>query len=78
MKLNKIAILSPGEMGHAVGRCLLAGRFDVASWLAGRSQRTQALAAAAGILNIPDLDELVLTSDLILAFLVPDHAAMLA
>ena len=78
MKLNKIAILSPGEMGHAVGPCLLAGRFDVASCLAGRSQRTQALAAAAGIRNIPDLDELVRTSDLILAILVPDQAAMLA
>lgn len=78
MNFNKIAILSPGEMGHAVGRCLLAGSFDVASCMTGRSKRTQGLAAAAGIRNVPDLEELVRRSDLILAILVPDQAIMLA
>ena len=78
MKVNRIAILSPGEMGHSVGRCLLAGGFDVTTCLTGRSERTRALTAAAGIRDVPDLDELVQTSDLILAILVPDQAVPLA
>ena len=78
MKTHRIAILSPGEMGHSVGRCLIAGGFDVATCLAGRSERTRTLTSAAGIRNVPDLDELVRESDLILAILVPDQAHALA
>ncbi len=78
MRVRRIAILSPGEMGHAVGRCLLAGGFDVATCLTGRSERTRALTAAAGIRDVPDLDALVRDADLILAILVPDQAVALA
>ena len=78
MKVNRIAILSPGEMGHSVGRCLLGGGFDVATCLTGRSERTRTLTAAAGIRDVPDLDELVRDTDLILAILVPDQAVSLA
>ena len=78
MQVQRIAILSPGEMGHSVGRCLLAGGFDVATCLTGRSERTRTLTAAAGIRDEPDLDELVRNTDLILAILVPDQARALA
>ncbi len=78
MKVNKIAILSPGEMGHSVGRCLLAGGFDVATCLTGRSDRTRELTETAGIRDVPDLDDLVRDSDLILAILVPDQVRSLA
>ena len=78
MQMYRIAILSPGEMGHSVGRCLIAGGFDVATCLTGRSERTRMLTAAAGIRDVPDLDELVRESDLILAILVPDQAHALA
>ncbi len=78
MQVQRIAILSPGEMGHSVGRCLLAGGFDVATCLKGRSERTRTLTAAAGIRDEPDLDELVRNTDLILAILVPDKARALA
>lgn len=78
MRVNRIAILSPGEMGHTVGRCLMEGGFDVATCLTGRSERTRALTAAAGIRDEPELDELVRASDLILAILVPDQALALA
>lgn len=78
MKVNRIAILSPGEMGHSVGRCLLEGGFDVATCLTGRSARTRSLSEVAGIRDVPDLDELVRDSDLILAILVPDQAVSLA
>ncbi len=78
MKVNRIAILSPGEMGHSVGRCLIAGGFDVATCLTGRSERTRSLTMAAGIRDVPDLDELVRDSELILAILVPDQTRSLA
>ncbi|MDD9949424.1 MAG: DUF1932 domain-containing protein [candidate division Zixibacteria bacterium] len=78
MQVQRIAILSPGEMGHSVGRCLLAGGFDVATCLTGRSERTRTLTAAAGMRDEPDLDELVRNTDLILAILVPDRARALA
>ena len=78
MQVERIAILSPGEMGHAVGRCLIAGGFDVATCLTGRSERTRTLTAAGGIRDVPDLDELVREADLILAILVPDQALALA
>lgn len=78
MQVRRIAILSPGEMGHSVGRCLLAGGFDVATCLTGRSERTRTLTAAAGIRDEPDLDELVRDTDLILAILVPDQALAFA
>ncbi len=78
MRVNRIAILSPGEMGHTVGRCLMEGGFDVATCLTGRSQRTRTLTAAAGIRDEPELDELLRASDLILAILVPDQALALA
>ncbi len=78
MKVNRIAILSPGEMGHSVGRCLIAGGYDVATCLTGRSERTRSLTTAAGIRDVPGLDELVRESDLILAILVPDQTRSLA
>ena len=78
MQVLRIAILSPGEMGHSVGRCLLDGGFDVATCLTGRSERTRTLTEAAGIRDVPDLDELVRETDLILAILVPDQALALA
>ncbi len=78
MKVDRIAILSPGEMGHSVGRCLLKGGFDVTTCLTGRSARTRALSEAAGIRDVPEPDELVRTADLILAILVPDQAVSLA
>ncbi len=78
MQVRRIAILSPGEMGHSVGRCLLDGGFDVATCLTGRSERTRTLTAAAGIRDVPDLVKLVRETDLILAILVPDQALALA
>ena len=48
MGLETIAILSPGDMGHGVGKALAEHGYDVITCLAGRSQRTRGLAAAGG------------------------------
>ena len=38
--MNTVAILSPGDMGHAVGQLLKEHELGVLTCLAGRSRRT--------------------------------------
>ncbi len=74
MTVAAIGLLSPGDMGHAVGRELREHGLDVLTCLEGRSDRTRALAAAAGLRDVPSLDDLVVASDLVLSILVPAEA----
>ena len=74
MGLETIAILSPGDMGHGVGKVLAAGGYDVITCLAGRSQRTRDLAAAVGFRDVPSLEDMALQADLIMSILVPAEA----
>ena len=74
MGVQTIAILSPGDMGHAIGRMLRWSGLDTITYLAGRSQRTHDLAAQAGIRDVPTLEQLVVEADLILSILVPAEA----
>ena len=73
-----IAILSPGDMGHAVGRELTAAGHRVVTCLAGRSGRTRGLSERAGIADVPRLKDLVEQADLVLSILVPSEAEALA
>ncbi|MDD9994873.1 MAG: DUF1932 domain-containing protein [Dehalococcoidia bacterium] len=73
-----IAILSPGDMGHAVGRELGAAGYRVVTCLAGRSERTRGLSAAAGIADVSRLQDLVEQADLVMSILVPSEAEALA
>ncbi len=70
MELNTVAILSPGDMGHAVGQRLRENEVDVITCLAGRSDRTRALADKAGIRDVATMEELVTQSDLIMSMTV--------
>ncbi len=74
MTAQALAILSPGDMGHAVGRVLKEHGLDVATCLAGRSARTRALADKAGLRDVPDLATLVTESGLILSIVPPASA----
>lgn len=78
MTLNKVAILSPGAMGHAVGRVLAEHGVDIMTCLAGRSERTRRLASAAGFIEMPTLEDLVCEADLVLSILVPVDAEAIA
>jgi DNA-binding LacI/PurR family transcriptional regulator len=51
MEIRTVGILMPGEMGHALGQILHAGRIRVITCLQGRSARTVALATSAGIVD---------------------------
>ena len=70
MDISTVAILSPGDMGHAVGQRLRENELDVITCLAGRSDRTRTLADKAGIRNVPTMEELVEQSDLIMSMTV--------
>ena len=59
MSIAAVGLLSPGDMGHAVGRALREHGLDVLTCLDGRSDRTRALAAAADLRDVPTLDDLV-------------------
>jgi L-threonate 2-dehydrogenase len=71
--------MSPGDMGHAIGATLRhGGGLRVITCLAGRSPRTRALAAAAGIEDTGSDDALVREADVLLSVLVPAEALALA
>jgi len=69
-----VGLLSPGDMGGATGRVLQAGGARVLTCLAGRSERTRGLAAAAGFSDVPTPDDLVREADIVLCILVPSEA----
>jgi len=78
MDLKTIAILMPGDMGHAVGRALRAHGHDVICALDGRGAHTCDLAAQAGLRDVGSLRAIVEQSDLILSILPPAAALGLA
>ena len=78
MTVKKIAILSPGDMGHAVGQALSEHGFELLTCLAGRSDRTGALARDAGFRVSETLNDLVVEADLLLSILVPANAESVA
>jgi len=78
MPIETIAIMMPGDMGHSVGAALRAKGLRVVTCLDGRSERTRALAAKAGIEDLGDDAALVATADVLLSILVPAEAETLA
>ena len=77
MSINTVAILSPGDMGHAVGRVLGEHELRVVTCLTGRSARTRALSEQAGIEDVPDFNEMVRQSDIIMSMTVSEAVPQL-
>jgi 3-hydroxyisobutyrate dehydrogenase-like beta-hydroxyacid dehydrogenase len=78
MTFQTIAVLSPGNMGGAVGGQLAKSGYRVISCLGDRSQFTRDKAAAAGIEGVADLEALVREADLLLSILDPGKAEHVA
>ena len=78
MPVKTVAILSPGDMGHAVGRALGETGLYVITCLQGRSERTRKLARRGNIRDVTNLEEMVTQADLILSILVPEEAVGVA
>lgn len=74
MQYPTIAVVSPGDMGHAVGRALRAGGHRVVTSLSGRSQRSRAFAAEAGLEDAGDLTGVMAEADLVLSIMPPASA----
>ena len=73
MNIQTVGILSPGDMGHAIGAVLHQHGVHVISNVHDRSPRTQALAQAAGISAVPDDETLVREADILLSILSPAY-----
>ncbi len=74
MTIATIAILSPGDMGHNVGRVLGEHGFAVITSLAGRGARSRALAKRGNMRDAGSLDAVVREADLILSIMPPAAA----
>src|SRR3712207_5169584 len=78
MSGRAVGILSPGDMGAAIGAMLREGGREVFTCLEGRSELTRLRAREAGFRDLPSLDALVTEVDLLLSVLVPSGALPLA
>ncbi len=78
MPVETVGILSPGDMGSAVGAALKSNGLNVITALDGRSERTRELAEAGGIENVGTVTDVVAQADLILSILVPSQSEALA
>ena len=76
--IETVAILSPGDMGNAVGKMLIDHGLQVIAALDERSARTRQLAAQAGIEDVGTIDRLVQSAQIILSILVPAQAVVTA
>jgi 3-hydroxyisobutyrate dehydrogenase-like beta-hydroxyacid dehydrogenase len=78
MKAKNVGIMSPGDMGSAIGKVLSDAGLNVITCLEGRGKLTQLRAQEAGMHDVASLDRLVSESDLILSVLVPSQALAMA
>jgi 3-hydroxyisobutyrate dehydrogenase-like beta-hydroxyacid dehydrogenase len=74
MKLKKIGVTSPGDMGQGIAMRLRACGFDVYTALEGRSARTAELAREAGLTDCGSVEKLVATCDAVFSVLNPGAA----
>ena len=72
MSIESVAIISPGDMGHAIGQLLRGNELRVLTCLADRSNRTRELSQQAGITDVPNLKELVEQSDVLMSVTVSE------
>jgi len=78
MTTDTVAVLMPGDMGHAVGKALADAGYDVVTCLSGRSERTRVLADAGGLRDLDSLDAVATEAFLVLSILPPASAMGLA
>src|SRR3974390_658715 len=66
LKIEKVGLMSPGDMGQAVAIQIKARGLNVYTALEHRSERTRALARAAGITDVGTVARLVAECDVVL------------
>jgi 3-hydroxyisobutyrate dehydrogenase-like beta-hydroxyacid dehydrogenase len=73
-----VGILSPGDMGAAIGRVLHDNGLQVMTCLEGRSELTRLRAQESGFEDTSSYDDLVSHCDVLLSVLVPSEATNVA
>jgi 3-hydroxyisobutyrate dehydrogenase-like beta-hydroxyacid dehydrogenase len=71
MKIERVGVMSPGDMGQAVSVQLKAKGFNVCTGLERRSERTRALAREAGLTDVGTVTRLVDECDVVLSIMDP-------
>ena len=78
MQIRNIGVVSPGDMGQAIARRLKESGYNVHTALDGRSERTRALARAAGLVDCGSMEKLVATCELAISVINPGEALNVA
>ena len=78
MTIKTVALLHPGEMGSAIGACLVRRGFRVVWASSGRSAATRSRANAAGLQDVGSLARALSVADLVLSVCPPHGALALA
>jgi 3-hydroxyisobutyrate dehydrogenase-like beta-hydroxyacid dehydrogenase len=74
MRIEKVGLMTPGDMGQAVAMQIKARGFSVATALDGRSARSRALAQEAGLSDVGSIARLVAECDVVLSVMNPGAA----
>ncbi len=78
MNITRVGIVSPGEMGAAIGRLLIENGLGVFGCLEDRSEASRLRAERACFQDAQTLDDLVQGVDLLLSVVPPDQALAVA
>lgn len=78
MEIMNVGLMSPGDMGEAIARRIAQSGLSVHTALDGRSARTRAIAAEAGLHDCGSLEGLVAACDMIVSVVSPGLAPELA
>jgi 3-hydroxyisobutyrate dehydrogenase-like beta-hydroxyacid dehydrogenase len=74
MKIEKVGLMTPGDMGQAVAMQIKAKGFTVCTALDKRSERSRALAREAGLTDVGTVARLVAECDVVLSVMNPGAA----
>jgi 3-hydroxyisobutyrate dehydrogenase-like beta-hydroxyacid dehydrogenase len=74
MKIEKVGLMTPGDMGQAVAIQIKARGFTVCTALDKRSERSRALAREAGLTDLGTVARLVAECDVVLSVMNPGAA----
>ncbi len=74
MKIEKIGLMTPGDMGQAIALQLKQKGFSVHTALEKRSERSKTLASQADLIDVGSIDRLTECCDVILSIMNPGAA----
>lgn len=74
MRIEKVGLMTPGDMGQAVAMQIKARGFAVCTALEGRSARSRKLAQEAGLTDVGTVARLVAECDVVLSVMNPGAA----